>query len=41
MYDVRADAPRAVSSQDVYVDDRGYCFITDYNAGLYIMEFLG
>lgn len=41
MYDIRTDAPRAVSSQDVYVDDRGYCFLTDYNAGLYVIELEG
>ncbi len=38
MYDPRPHAPRTVSSQDVYVDDRGYCFLTDYNAGLYVVE---
>jgi hypothetical protein len=41
LYDVRANAPRTISSQDVYVDDRGYCFITDYNAGLYVVELEG
>jgi hypothetical protein len=41
LYDVRPNAPAAVSSQDVYVDDRGYCFLTDYNAGLYIVELEG
>ena len=41
LYDPRPSAPRVVSSQDVYVDDRGYCFITDYNAGLYVVELEG
>ncbi len=41
LYDPRPNAPRAISSQDVYVDDRGYCYITDYNAGIYIVELEG
>jgi len=41
MYDIRSNAPAAISSQDVYVDDRGYCFITDYNAGLCAVELEG
>lgn len=41
MYDPRPNAPRTISSQDVYVDDRGYAFLTDYNAGLYVVAFEG
>lgn len=41
LFDPRPKAPRAISTQDVYVDDRGYCFITDYNAGLYVVELEG
>jgi hypothetical protein len=41
MYDPRPNAPRTISSQDVYVDDRGYCFLSDYNAGLYVIELEG
>ena len=41
MHDPRPNAPKTISSQDVYVDDRGYCFITDYNAGLYVVELTG
>ncbi|MBI2755116.1 MAG: hypothetical protein HYX52_00235 [Chloroflexi bacterium] len=41
MVDPRPNAPRTISSQDVYVDDRGYCFLTDYNAGLYVVALTG
>lgn len=41
LYDPRPGAPQVISSQDVYVDDRGYCFLTDYNAGLYVVELTG
>lgn len=41
IYDERPGAARAISSQDVYVDDRGVCFVTDYNAGIYAVELMG
>ena len=30
-----------LSSEDVYVDDRGYCFLTDHSAGLYVVALEG
>lgn len=39
--DYRPGAMPVLSSEDVYVDDRGYCFLTDHNAGLYVVEMEG
>lgn len=39
--DYRPGAVPVLSSEDVYVDDRGYCFLTDHSAGLYVVELEG
>ena len=39
--DFRPGAVPVLSSEDVYVDDRGYCFLTDHSAGLYVVELEG
>jgi hypothetical protein len=36
--DPRADMKRILHSCDVYVDAKGLMYLTDYNAGLYILE---
>ena len=41
MYDVRPNRPQAIQSADVFVDSEGIAYMTDYNAGLYIMQFKG
>lgn len=41
MYDYRPNAVPVLSSEDVYVDDRGYCYLTDHNTGLYVVELEG
>ena len=39
--DHRPNRDRVVQSTDVYVDRNGIAYCTDYNAGLYIMEYTG
>lgn len=39
--DTRPDRPRVVHSADVYVDKEGLMYVTDFNAGLHILEFKG
>jgi len=39
--DRRPNRPRVVQSADVFVDASGLIYATDYNAGLYILEFTG
>jgi hypothetical protein len=39
--DYRPQAVPVLSSEDVYVDDRGYCFLTDHSAGLYVVALEG
>ena len=41
MMDPRPGKAKAPSSQDVYVDKNGIIYLTDYNCGLYILEFTG
>jgi hypothetical protein len=41
MYDVRPNRPQVIQSADVFVDSEGIAYMTDYNAGLYIMQFNG
>jgi hypothetical protein len=40
-HDFRPGAVPVLSSEDVYIDDRGYCFLTDHSAGLYVVELEG
>jgi hypothetical protein len=39
--DTRPDRARVIQSADVFVDTKGLIYATDYNAGLYILEFNG
>lgn len=41
MVDRRPGRPRVIQSADVFVDARGLIYVTDYNAGLSIIEFEG
>ncbi len=41
MIDSRPGRPRVLHAADVFVDKGGVVFATDFNAGLYIMEFRG
>lgn len=41
MYDLRPDRPQVIQSCDVNVDTEGIMYVTDYNAGLYILQFEG
>lgn len=37
-FDIFAGGSKIACTQDVYVDDRGYIYLTDTNAGLYIVK---
>ena len=39
--DPRPNRPVVLHSADVYVDQNGLVYVTDFNAGLYILEYLG
>lgn len=39
LVDTRANRPRVIQSADVFVDSAGLIYSTDYNGGLYVMEF--
>ena len=39
--DTRPNRARVIQSADVFVDTKGLIYATDYNAGLYILEFNG
>jgi hypothetical protein len=39
--DTRPNRARVIQSADVFVDAAGLIYVTDYNAGLYILEFSG
>ena len=39
--DTRPDRPRVAHSADVYVDREGLMYVTDFNAGLHILEYKG
>ena len=41
MFDTRPNRPRVIQSCDIYVDPNGLVYVTDYNAGLYILEYKG
>jgi hypothetical protein len=41
LVDPRPNRPRVLNSADVFVDRDGIVYCTDYNAGLYIMEYQG
>jgi len=39
MYDTRPNRPRVIQSCDVFVDRDGVMYLTDYNAGLYLLQY--
>jgi len=41
MYDPRPASAHVIQSCDVFVDRSGLMYVTDYNAGLYILEYKG
>jgi hypothetical protein len=41
MFDVRPNRPQVIQSADVFVDANGVMYMTDYNAGLYILQYEG
>jgi hypothetical protein len=41
MMDQRPNRAQVIQSADVFVDAAGLIYATDYNAGLYVMEFAG
>ncbi|GHO42163.1 hypothetical protein KSX_03260 [Ktedonospora formicarum] len=41
MYDPRPQSAQVIQSCDVFVDKQGLLYVTDYNAGLYILEYKG
>jgi hypothetical protein len=41
MFDTRPNRPRVIQSCDVFVDREGMMYVTDYNAGLYILQYKG
>jgi hypothetical protein len=41
MIDRRPGRPQVIQSADVFVDAEGLLYVTDYNAGLSIVEFGG
>jgi hypothetical protein len=41
LVDHRPNRARVVQSTDVFVDASGLMYVTDYNAGLYVMEYAG
>ncbi|GAC1568121.1 MAG: LVIVD repeat-containing protein [Ktedonobacteraceae bacterium] len=41
MFDTRPNRPRVIQSCDVFVDREGLMYVTDYNAGLYILQYKG
>lgn len=41
MFDPRPESAQVIQSCDVFVDREGLLYMTDYNAGLYILEYKG
>jgi len=39
--DTRPNRPRVAHSADVFVDAQGLIYVTDFNAGLHILEYKG
>ena len=39
--DPRPNRPIVLHSADVFVDKNALCYMTDFNAGLYIVEYKG
>jgi hypothetical protein len=41
MFDPRPNRPQVIQSCDCFVDQDGVMYLTDSNAGLYILQFEG
>lgn len=41
LHDTRPDRPRVIQSCDVFVDRAAVMYVTDYNAGLYVLQYEG
>ena len=41
MFDPRPNRPKVIQSADCFVDAQGVMYLTDNNAGLYILQFEG
>lgn len=41
LVDPRPDRPQVIQSFDVFVDENALAYVTDYNAGLYILQYEG
>ena len=41
MFDPRPNRPQVIQSADCFVDAHGVMYLTDNNAGLYILQFEG
>jgi hypothetical protein len=41
MFDPRPNRPQVIQSCDCFVDAEGRMYVTDSNAGLYILQFEG
>ena len=41
MIDTRPNRARVIQSADVFVDAAGLIYSTDYNAGLFVLEYNG
>lgn len=41
MFDTRPNRPQVIQSCDVFADAEGLLYVTDYNAGLYILQYDG
>ena len=39
LYDIRPNRPRVIQSCDVFVDRDAVMYVTDYNAGLYVLQY--
>jgi hypothetical protein len=39
LVDTRPNRPRIIQSADVFVDSAGLIYSTDYNGGMYILEY--
>jgi hypothetical protein len=39
LYDTRPNRPRVIQSCDVFVDRDGVMYVTDYNAGLHVLQY--
>jgi hypothetical protein len=41
MFDTRPGRPAVAHTADVFVDPNGVMYVTDWNAGLYILQYKG